>query len=400
MINSFRQSFHGEVFGPDQPEYEYARCQFNRRSNPLPHLVVQPVSVNDVVAAIKFAQSQGWRVSVKSGGYSSNGTAVFTNTLLLDMSKMKGIFVDKKFNTVTVQSGARWIDVVRAVAPYYIVCPYDCSTGVGGTILSGGFGPLVNSHGLIMDTVISADIVTAKCDQKTVNTEENEELFWALHGAGQLQYGVVTAFTLEIFDDIRPLLYTTKKTWNVENAGAMLKYWTKLFEKHTTWDKDIVSIITLNNFNLSLETLYFGEPQNGTRANVMFDNSQIATASSNHGMVSFLEWCELHRSRDTAYKYIIKSGFVQNLDDDLIDTMVSNDVTDCPDSGEYEITIEFLFGATTDISPGYTPFPHRSSCVQIVCSSKFRNNEDEWDVWTDFFGDALAKKRIGISSGW
>jgi len=289
--------------------------------------------------------------------------------------------------------------ILRAVAPYYIICPYDCSTGIG-TILSGGFGPLINSHGLIMDSVISADIVTADCEPRAINAEENEELFWALHGAGQYSFGVVTSITLEIFDDYRPLLYTMKRSWNLENSGPMIKYWGKLFQDTSIWEKEISLLITLTNTTLIIETLYFGEPQNGTKANMLFDNSQIPPATSSHGMVSFLEWCELHRSRDNAYKYIIKSGFVPNLDNELIDVMVGHDVTDCPEGGDYEITIEFLYGAITELSPSYTPFPHRSHCVHIICCSKFRTYDDEWDSWSDFFGEVLAKKRIGVSPGW
>jgi len=331
--------------------------------------------VNDVVSAVKFAQSQSWKISVRSGGYASNGQCVTSDTLLLDMSKMNGIFVDKKFNTVTFQSGAKWIDIVRAVAPYYVICPYDCSTGIG-TILSGGFGPLVNSHGLIMDSVISADIVTADCEEISLNAEENEEIFWALHGAGQYSFGVVTSFTLEIFDDYRPLLYTSKKTWTIENAGTMLKYWSILFRETSLWPKDLSPIVTLTNTTLTLETLYFGEPQNGIKVNSIFDYGKVPASSSSHGMVSFLEWCELHRSRDTAHKYNVQSGFIEVLDDDIINVMVSNDITDCPDSGEYEIYIEFLYGAITELSPSYTAFPHRSKCVHIVCISKFRTFDD------------------------
>lgn len=235
----------------------------------------------------------------------------------------------------------------------------------------------------------------------SINAEENEELFWALHGAGQYSFGVVTSITLEIFDDYRPLLYTMKRSWPIDNAAQMLKFWSKSFQEEIQlWEKELCIIVTLTNSALSLETLYFGEPQNGPKVNMIFDNPNIPPSTNNHGMVSFLEWNELHRSRDNAYKYIFKSGFVPNMDDELIDVMVGHDVTECPEGGEYEITIEFLYGSITELSPSYTPFPHRSPSVHVICCSKYRTYDDEWDSWSDFFGEVLIKKRTGLSAGW
>jgi len=263
-----------------------------------------------------------------------------------------------------------------------------------GTILQGGFGPLLNSHGLSMDTVISFDVVTASGELRVATTTENEELFWALKGAGSLCYGVVTSCTLEIFDNLPPEMYSKTRVWSLDAAGNVLKHWAKLFEEQS-FDRALISKISLTKDGLVMENLFLGDHDQGEPSCKFFDVANVKTTQTQVRSVSFLEWNEEKLTHDEANLYIIKSGFLPKLDDDTVDTMTSL-TESCPDGGYFRFEVQFLFGAVTDLSRIYTSFPHRAKSVHVVSSAMFRVNEEEWRMWSDAFGDTISTKRTGV----
>lgn len=52
-------------------------------------------------------------------------------------------------------------------------------------------------HGLVIDSLISARVVTAQGEAVEVSEDENPELFWGLRGAGA-NFGVVTQATYQL----------------------------------------------------------------------------------------------------------------------------------------------------------------------------------------------------------
>ncbi|KAJ3528039.1 hypothetical protein NM208_g10405 [Fusarium decemcellulare] len=164
--------------------------------------VAQPASAEEVSAVVKFATSHGIKFNVKGGGHSTSQTssAPTPEGMVLDLSLMRDVSVDKEARTVSFGGGCLWVDVDDALWPHGLatVGGTVSHTGVGGLILHGGYGILSGLHGLAIDLLISCQVVLADGSVVTASESENADLFWALRGAGS-SFGVVTQFTSRVF---------------------------------------------------------------------------------------------------------------------------------------------------------------------------------------------------------
>lgn len=71
------------------------------------------------------------------------------------------------------------------------------SVGVIPALLGGGFSSISPIHGLGIDNLLSARVVTATHGLVVASPTENPDLFWALQGTGQA-FGVVTEITVKL----------------------------------------------------------------------------------------------------------------------------------------------------------------------------------------------------------
>jgi FAD/FMN-containing dehydrogenase len=119
---------------------------------------------------------------------------------ILDLSLLKEIDLDAQQQTVTIQSGVLTKDLNIAVgnAGFCIQSPSGGQVGFVPFLLGGGSTYLAGMYGMAVDSLISAKIVTASRGLVVASEEENQDLFWALKGAGQF-FGVVVEVKMRIF---------------------------------------------------------------------------------------------------------------------------------------------------------------------------------------------------------
>ena len=119
--------------------------------------------------------------------------------MLIDLSPMRGIRVDPERRTARAQGGVQWGELDRETQAFGLATPGGrvTTTGIGGFTLGGGYGWLSTQHGLACDNLISVDLATADGRLVTASEDENEDLFWALHGGGG-NFGVVTSFEFQL----------------------------------------------------------------------------------------------------------------------------------------------------------------------------------------------------------
>eukprot|EP01127_Copromyxa_protea_P012143 TRINITY_DN3129_c0_g1_i1.p1 TRINITY_DN3129_c0_g1~~TRINITY_DN3129_c0_g1_i1.p1 ORF type:complete len:691 (+),score=98.54 TRINITY_DN3129_c0_g1_i1:28-2100(+) len=387
-----KENITGAVITPNDDRYETSRRVHNRLYNALPYLIVQPSCTQDVVTAIEFAKSHDWKISVKSGGYSTSGFCVAEDTLLLDMCLMNHIHVNNDVKTVTVQSGARWIDVLQATFPSIVVGPYDSSLGMG-VILGGGFGPLVNSHGLVVDRVVSIEVVRETGEIVRCDDFDEKDLFFALRGGGGLSFGIVTSITLEMVYDVPYYISTTKQSWPLDEAKRILSHHVKVIADFT--DRNLALITKLVRGKIKIETLYYGDQARSTKVRDAFIPSDLPPAKYKGKSTTYLQWCREHCSKDQSNKYFARSYLLEELDEDLINTLLKMSTT-YPDGGECEITVEWLYGAFTDVSEMVTAFFHRGAKLRLAFTCYFITNDQEWARWTASFDAYFLKRCLGV----
>jgi FAD/FMN-containing dehydrogenase len=219
------ETLRGRVLTADDPGYDDARSLWNALIDRRPALIVQCSGAADVVDAVNFAREQGLTLSIKAGGHNVAGNAVNDGGIVLDLSQMRGVTVDPAGRTVRVQGGATWGDCDRETQLFGLAVPGGVvsTTGVAGLTLHGGLGHLRRKHGLSIDSLRSVDIVTADGQFRRASATENEDLFWAVRGAGS-NFGVVTSFEFEAHP-VGPLVFVGAIFYPFEDAPTILPAW-------------------------------------------------------------------------------------------------------------------------------------------------------------------------------
>jgi FAD/FMN-containing dehydrogenase len=197
-VQQFRASLRGQLILPGDLAYDEARKIHNAMIDKKPALIVRCAGAADVIACIEFARKSSVTVSVRAGGHNVAGTSL-CDGLVIDLTSMKSVDVNPAARTVRVGGGATWQDVNHELQVFGLAAAggYVGTTGVGGLTLGGGLGWMVRKHGLALDNLRSADIVTADGRLLTASAEQNADLFWAIRGGGG-NFGVVTSFEFKV----------------------------------------------------------------------------------------------------------------------------------------------------------------------------------------------------------
>ena len=155
--------FRGELIGAGDPGYDAARRVWNGNIDRRPALVARCRGVADVRHAVSFAREEGLLVSVRGGGHSAPGYGTNDGGLVIDLSAMKGIRVDPGARTARAEGGVLWREFDRETQAFGLATTGGTvfNTGIAGLTLGGGLGWLMGKHGLSVDNLLSADVVTA-----------------------------------------------------------------------------------------------------------------------------------------------------------------------------------------------------------------------------------------------
>jgi FAD/FMN-containing dehydrogenase len=224
-IEGFAAGVRGPVLRPDDAGYEEACRIWNGLIDRRPALVVQCTGAADVVDAVNFAREHDLVLSIKGGGHNVAGNAVNDGGLVIDLSQMRGVHVDPATQTVRAQGGATWGDADREGQLFGLAVPGGVvsTTGIAGLTLHGGVGHLRRKHGLSIDNLLSVDIVTADGVLRRASTIENEDLFWAVRGAGS-NFGVVTSFEFQAHP-VGPMVMVGAVFYSLDQVTELLPAW-------------------------------------------------------------------------------------------------------------------------------------------------------------------------------
>ena len=177
---AFAAQMSGDVLAPGDMGYEDARKVWNATVDRRPALIARCLSERDVQTAIRFAASHRMSLSVRGGGHHIAGNAVAEGGLMMDLSGLRDIRIDPVARIAHVGAGALLGDFDRAAQVHGLATPLgiNSTTGVAGLTLGGGFGWLTRRHGMTVDNLLGATVVTADGHVRTVSAESEPELFW------------------------------------------------------------------------------------------------------------------------------------------------------------------------------------------------------------------------------
>ena len=200
-IPELRAEFDGRVIAPDDVGYDEARTVFPGGFDRRPAVIIRPADATEVARVVSLARETGLELAVRSGGHSSAGHSVTDGGIVLDLANMRELDIDVDGRTAWAQAGLTAAEYTAAAGAHGLATGFGDtgSVGIGGITLSGGVGFLARKHGLTIDSLLAAEVVTADGEIVQVDAETHPDLFWAIRGGGG-NFGVATRFRYRLHE--------------------------------------------------------------------------------------------------------------------------------------------------------------------------------------------------------
>ncbi len=187
------RDLEGQVLVPEDHAYDEARTVFAGHIDCRPALIARVAGPDDIARLIAHARETASELAVRSGGHSPAGHGVSDGGIVIDLSALRSFELDAAGRTAWAGAGLTAGAFTVAAGEHGLATGFGDtgSVGIAGITLAGGIGFLVRKHGLTIDNLLAADIVTADGRLRRVDAQTEPELFWALRGGGG-NFGVVT----------------------------------------------------------------------------------------------------------------------------------------------------------------------------------------------------------------
>jgi FAD/FMN-containing dehydrogenase len=368
-----------EVIRPGDDGYDDAAKVFFATGRPA--LVVRPRDPDEVAAAVRHAVRNGLEVSVRSGGHSALGHGTNTGGLVIDLAHLDAIeVVDAARRLVRVGGGATWgqVSVVLDPQGWALTAGDTADVGVGGLTLGGGIGWLVRRHGLAVDNLVGARVVTADGRLVTASAEEHPDLFWALRGGGG-NFGVVVDFDF-IAQPVATVHFGTV-TYQVDDPADLLRRWRDAMRSAPEELSSTLALLPqLSDAPRMANVLlcYAGEPgtavaEADAAIEPLLELGTVAAASiSERRYAEILEEAQ----HPPGVRLVTRNTLVPTLDDEVIEAIDRLSGA----AGPVVIAVRSLGGAFARVPTSATAFAHRDAEAMVVGLRVLPETATEADV--------------------
>ena len=200
-IPDLREALHGRVIAPDDDGYDEARTLFYGGMDRRPAVIARAADATDVAHVISLARESGVELAVRSGGHSIAGHSESDGGITLDLSEMRMLDIDVEGRTAWAEAGVPAGEYTTAAGAHGLATGFGDagSVAVAGITLGGGVGFLARKHGLTIDDLLAADVVTADGELVHADAESHPDLFWAIRGGGG-NFGVATRLRFRLHE--------------------------------------------------------------------------------------------------------------------------------------------------------------------------------------------------------
>ena len=224
LTDKLKNSLRGKLILPTDIEYDTVRKVYNGMIDKRPAMIAQCKDLHDVITCVNYARENKQLLAVRGGGHNAGGLGVADGALVIDLSPMKEIKVDKASNTVSVQGGCLLKEMDAATHNVGMTVPAGIfgTTGVAGLTLGGGLGYMTRQYGLSIDNLLEADVVLANGSLVKASAKENPDLYWALRGGGG-NFGVVVSFLFKLCP--ADTIYGGPMLWDISDTKEMLTWY-------------------------------------------------------------------------------------------------------------------------------------------------------------------------------
>ena len=393
-LDELRRSVTGAVIAPEEASYDAARRCFNALVDRRPAVIVRCLGAEDVATAFEFARANALEVAVRGGGHNPAGHCVCDGGLVIDLSLMRGVEVDRDARIARAEGGATWLDLDTATQAFGLVTPGGVvgSTGVAGLTFGGGIGHLTAQHGLTCDNLVSAEVVTPDGTVVRAGADEDAELLWGLRGGGG-NFGVATRleFRLHRLDRVVGGRLTCA---GAGVADALRRY--RDLAARAPRDLSCETVLAVDE---TVEPILVVAPcYTGSDGNP----SDVSELRSLPGVVddgvrprSFVSQQHLFNPPYGEDRNYWKSHFVRELPDELIDGLLGRMVALGRSPGQ--ILIESLHGAPKDADPRSGALGFRDAAFNISAMAGWQDPalDDQYIQWARETAAAVEPWSVG-----
>jgi FAD/FMN-containing dehydrogenase len=405
-IPELRGAVTGRVIAPGDAGYDQARTVFYGGFDRRPAAIVRTADAADVSRVVSLARENGAELAVRGGGHSVAGHSVSEGGIVLDLSDMKALEIDVDRRTAWAETGLTAGEYSAATAAHGLATGFGDtgSVGIGGITLGGGIGYLVRRHGLTIDDLLAADIVTADGQLLRVDADRHPDLFWAIRGGGG-NFGVATRFRLRLHEVgtvvggmlMLPATADTIASFIAE-ADAAPEELSTIANVMPAPPMPFVPDEHHGRLVIMALLLHAGETEAGERAVAPFRS--LATPIAD--MVKPMSYPEIYPPEEDEYHPIAAAHtmFLDTVDRDVAETILENlRASDAP----MRVTqLRVLGGAMARVPVEATAFAHRGSRIMANLAAVYEREEEapRHRAWVDAFAAALRQGDDGAYVGF
>ena len=390
----------GDVIAPGDEGYEDARKVHNGMIDRRPAVVVRVANAGDVMTAIRYARDNSLDLSVRGGGHSGPGFGTNDGGIVIDFSRLRGVRVDPAARTARADAGVTWGDFNSATHAFGLATTGGLisTTGIAGLTLGGGIGYLTRGHGLSLDNLVSADVVTADGKFLVASEDENADLFWAIRGGGG-NFGVCTSFEYRL----HPVkdVYWGPMFYEIEEAANLLDFF-RDYVKDAPREMGLFPAFQIapplpfipedrhGDMFAAIVACWSGDPAEGERQFKAFHDLAEVKAE----LVGPVPYPAINMAFDDLFPKGIRQYWKGNFVKELTDDAIAVHVEHGPKAPTVSSTMHLypIDGACHDVAQDATAFGHRDANFAMVLISGWDDpSDDAANIrWVRDYSDAIA----------
>jgi hypothetical protein len=380
-IREFSSRVRGQLIRPDDDGFDEARTVFYGGLDRRPALIVRVKDATDISHVIALARESGLELAVRSGGHSVAGHSTTDGGIILDLREMKNLELDVAGRTAWAQTGLTAGEYTAATGAHGLATGFGDtgSVGIGGITLGGGIGYLVRKHGLTIDDLLAAEIVTADGKLLRVDAQRHPDLLWAIRGGGG-NFGVATRFKFRLHqvDTIVGGMLILPATPEViasfvAEAEAAQEELSTIANVMTAPPMPFLPAEVHGELVIMAMLVYAGEEvEAGQRAIAPFR----ALAEPIADMLKPMPYPEIYPPEEGDYHptAVARTMFIDTIDRDVSQTILEH--LRASDAPMRVAQIRVLGGAMARVPAEATAFAHRSSRIMVNVAAFYEGTEE------------------------
>jgi hypothetical protein len=369
-VGALAAPLRGRVVTPDDDPYDDMRRTFLGDVDGHPAAIVRVADRDDVATVVGFAREHGVELAVRSGGHSNAGHSTTEGGLVLDVRDLDAIELDADGRTVWAGGGLTALDLTVATEAHGLVVGLGDtgSVGITGLTLGGGIGYLVRKHGLTIDSLLAAELITADGALHVVDAATEPDLFWGIRGGGG-NFGVATRFKYALHDldsIVGGFLVLPATTDTIEGfvatAASAPEELSAIANIMPAPPAPFVPPDAQGKLAILAQLVHSGDPEAGERAIQPF--RRLATPIAD--LLGPMSYRDIYPPEDPSYRPtpVQRTMFLNGVPLDAAATIVR--YLEASDAPLRAVQLRVLGGAMARVAPDATAFAHRRSRILAV----------------------------------